>query len=187
MRYVLTGTPGSGKTALLRYLENKGFLVVEEAATATIALRHALGETEPWRSPAFVEEILALQQHRQQGLSTNGLAQFYDRSPICTYALAVHLGHPIPAALTAEIDRLEDERFYAREVFFVRNLGHVEPTAARRISFEDSLKFERTHEEVYRAFGYDLVDIPPAGLPDRAAAVLDRIERIDGGAGPASQ
>ncbi|GAB3411281.1 AAA family ATPase [Flindersiella endophytica] len=175
MRYVLTGTPGSGKTALLRYLEHEGFPVVEEAATATIALRHALGEIEPWRSPLFVEEILALQQQRQRTAGATGLTQFYDRSPICTYALAVHLGYPIPAALAAEIERLETKRFYAREVFFVRNLGYVEPTAARRISFEDSLTFERTHEDVYREFGYELVDVPPAGLPDRAAVILDRI------------
>lgn len=179
MRYVLTGTPGSGKTALLRCLENKGYSVVEEAATATIALRHALGETEPWRSPSFVEAVLALQQQRQRGPA----AWFYDRSPICTYALAVHLGRPIPAALTVEIERLESERFYAREVFFVRNLGHVEPTAARRISFEDALAFERVHEEVYREFGYELVDVPPASLPDRAAVIL---ERIDGGTRPSA-
>ena len=81
----------------------------------------------------------------------------------------------------SEVERLARERFYAREVFFVRNLGYVEPTAARRISFEDSLKFERVHEEVFRSFGYELVDVAPAALPDRAAAVL---KRIDGGAGP---
>jgi predicted ATPase len=182
MRYVLTGTPGSGKTALLRYLENVGYPVVEEAATATIALRHALGETEPWREPAFVESILALQQTRQErSAASDQPVQFYDRSPICTYALAVWIGVHVPDSLSAEVERLAGERFYAREVFFVRNLGYVEPTAARRISFEDSLKFERVHEEVYRSFGYELVDVAPAALPARAAAVL---ERIDGGAGP---
>ena len=31
-RYILTGTPGAGKTAILRALETEGFDVVEEAA-----------------------------------------------------------------------------------------------------------------------------------------------------------
>ena len=36
-RFVLTGAPGSGKTAILRQLEIYGLAVVEEAATDVIA------------------------------------------------------------------------------------------------------------------------------------------------------
>jgi len=36
-RYVLTGAPGSGKTALLGALRERGHAVVEEAATDVIA------------------------------------------------------------------------------------------------------------------------------------------------------
>ncbi|HEY6490385.1 MAG: AAA family ATPase [Terracidiphilus sp.] len=38
-RFILTGMPGSGKTALLRQLELEGFGVVEEAATDVITAR----------------------------------------------------------------------------------------------------------------------------------------------------
>ena len=37
-RYILTGTPGSGKTSLLHELKSQGYSVVEEAATDVIAL-----------------------------------------------------------------------------------------------------------------------------------------------------
>jgi hypothetical protein len=37
-RYIITGTPGAGKTAIIRQLELDGFSVIEEAATAVIAL-----------------------------------------------------------------------------------------------------------------------------------------------------
>ena len=40
-RYILTGAPGSGKTAILRQLEREGFGVVDEAATDVIALEQA--------------------------------------------------------------------------------------------------------------------------------------------------
>ena len=46
-RYVLTGAPGSGKTVIIRQLEVDGFSVVEEAATALIALKQAPGLDEP--------------------------------------------------------------------------------------------------------------------------------------------
>jgi predicted ATPase len=36
-RYVVTGGPGAGKTAVIRQLEMDGFSVVEEAATDIIA------------------------------------------------------------------------------------------------------------------------------------------------------
>ena len=56
-------------------------------------------------------------------------------------------------------------------MLFVRNLGFCEPTSARRISFEESLVFERVHEEVYRELGYQLVDVPAADLEGRIAAL----------------
>jgi predicted ATPase len=37
-RYILTGAPGAGKTAIIRQLELDRFSVVEEAATDVIAL-----------------------------------------------------------------------------------------------------------------------------------------------------
>jgi predicted ATPase len=42
-RFILTGAPGSGKTAIIRQLELDGFAVVEEAATDVIALEQARG------------------------------------------------------------------------------------------------------------------------------------------------
>jgi hypothetical protein len=38
------------------------------------------------------------------------------------------------------------------QVFFIRNLGFMRPTEARRISFQEALRFEPIHEEVYRRF-----------------------------------
>lgn len=58
-RYILTGAPGCGKTAILRQLELVGFGVVEEAATDVIALRQAQGVAEPWRESTDAVEFHA--------------------------------------------------------------------------------------------------------------------------------
>jgi predicted ATPase len=60
-RYILTGTPGAGKTAILRQLELNRHLVVEEAATDVIARENALGHVEPWHEAAFIDKIVTLQ------------------------------------------------------------------------------------------------------------------------------
>lgn len=61
-RYILTGAPGAGKTAILRQLELEGYGVVEEAATDLIAARQAHGVAEPWLRPGFVDTVAKLQK-----------------------------------------------------------------------------------------------------------------------------
>ncbi|WP_198655513.1 ATP/GTP-binding protein [Streptomyces geranii] len=176
-RYVLTGTPGAGKTSILRCLEELGYGVVEEAATAVIAQAQALGEDQPWTRASFIDEIVALQRQRQQQRQSEGTGsvQVFDRSPVCTHALATYLGRPVSQPLAEELDRITSAGVYERQVLFVRNLGFCEPTAARRISFEESLEFERIHEESYRAFGYEIIDIPAGDLAQRVATVNSTI------------
>ena len=171
-RFVLTGTPGAGKTAILRALERAGLPVVEEAATDVIALEQALGLPEPEQDPRFLDKIVSLQRARQLASPPAATEPvFFDRSPVCTLALARYAGLPVPAALAAELDRVLTGRVYEPEVFFVRNQGFVTPTAARRIGFDDSLRFERIHEQVYAEFGFRLTDVPAGPVPERAALV----------------
>jgi predicted ATPase len=171
-RYVLTGTPGSGKTSILRCMEVAGYFVIEEAATDIIALRQAQGIPEPWTRPSFIDDITNLQKQRQmQASNLASGVQFYDRSPICTYALSTYLGFPISIALSTEMERIEEGQIYQKQVFFIENLGFVEPTHARRISFEDSLRFEKIHEETYRSFGYEIVKVSPQKLSARVEKI----------------
>ena len=68
------------------------------------------------------------------------------------------------------------EGLYERAVFFIRNQGFVEATAARRISFADSLRFERIHEQAYRDLGFRLIDIPAGPLAERVALIEKAVE-----------
>ena len=60
---------------------------------------------------------------------------------------------------------------YQRRVFFVRLLGLVTPSAARRIGYADALVFERIHEQVCAEHGFELVDVPPGPVAARVRLV----------------
>lgn len=171
-RFIVTGAPGCGKTAIIRQLEHDGLSVVEEAATDVIALEQARGIAEPWVHPAFIDAVVNLQKQRQIHASRNrDELQFHDRSVFCTVALARYLGHPISMAFSLELERIRAESIFQERVFFVRNLGFVTPTEARRISFEEALRFERIHEETYRDFGFEIFPVEPGSVAERVAGI----------------
>jgi predicted ATPase len=175
-RYILTGAPGSGKTTLLRALETRGLAVVEEAATDVHLLMRARGFDAPHLAPSFLADILALQLSRQRRADAwTDDAVLFDRSPVCTLALAQFLGVPPPAGLREELDRLRDRGVYERQVFFVETLGFIVNDDVRRISYADTLRFAAVHAEVYERLGYALVRIAAAGVDERAAGVLAAI------------
>jgi predicted ATPase len=173
-RYILTGTPGSGKTSLLHELKRQGYWVVEEAATDVIAGEQMLGNPEPWVQPDFIDSIVRLQKQRQLEASTSpDELQWYDRSPMCTLALSRYLRYPASPSLLEEIEGIEREGIYQRRVFFIEHLGFCLPTEARKITFEESLVFEKIHEETYTSLGYDLIKIAPDALSERVHRIME--------------
>ncbi len=179
-RFILTGAPGAGKTEIIRHLQLGGFRVVAEAATDLIIAAQAQGIAEPWHDPQFVEAIAREQKEREAesaGLSDE--VQFYDRSVVCTAALAVYMGHAFPPFLISELDRITKERVYERQVFFVTNLGFVIPTGVRRITFKECLRFEEVHERTYRDFGFEVLYVGPGSVAERAKIIKSAVSKLN--------
>ncbi len=97
--------------------------------------------------------------------------RFSDGSPLCTLALVRYLDRPVPPVLAREVARVLDEQVYERDVVLVRPLGFVTATAARRISYQDSLTFEAFHEQVYGERAFRLIDVPAAAVEVRARLI----------------
>jgi len=106
-RFIVTGAPGAGKTAVVRQLELEGFSVVEEAATDVIAAAQTQGTAEPWRDPSFIDAIARLQRDRQIRASY----------PMIEKMLALRLLGMVEALKTQEQDAT------SRELSFLERLG----------------------------------------------------------------
>jgi len=146
--------------------------VVEEAATDIIAAAQARGIAEPWTHSSFIDSVAELQRQRLARASRQpDDVQFHDRSPVCTVALAAYLDHPISATLARELERIKIDKIYEPRVFFVRSLGFVTPSDARKISFEEAIRFERIHEKVYGTFGFELCPVEPRNFLDRVRLI----------------
>jgi predicted ATPase len=159
-------------------LKRQGYAVVEEAATDIIALEQGRGNLEPWKQSDFIDTIVHLQHQRQlTEVLEPGAVQFFDRSPLCTYALSRHLGYAPSRCLLNELERMERERIYQKQVFFIDHLEFIRPTEARRISFSEALSFEHIHEETYASFGYDCIHIAPCSVAERVSSVLAKCSR----------
>lgn len=169
-RYIVTGAPGAGKTTVLRALAADGYPVVEEAATDVIAVEQARGFAKPWTDPTFIDKIVTLQRDRE-ARSSDSDTVFFDRSPVCTLALSRYLSFAASPLLTTEIERIARDGLYSSTVFFIRQQGFLRATAARQISFDDSLDFERVHQHTYEQLGFRLIDVPAGPLADRVALI----------------
>ncbi len=173
--YILTGAPGSGKTSLINEFKKKDYLTVKEAATDIIAEEQLKGISEPWKNPEFIDKIVDLQKIRQESIKASGLC-FFDRSPICTYALSVYLGFEPSDSLLNELARIKEHQIYQKQVFFIENLGFITNTQARKITFRESLKFEEIHKKIYLDFDYELIFINKATTQIRMEQILEHIK-----------
>ncbi len=177
-RYILTGAPSSGKSTLIHELENKNYFVIHESATDIMQNEQAKGALAPWNNiDVFISNIVDLQKIREKKatLENRQAYQFFDRSPICTYALCLYMNYTPPLKLMNEIQRICENNIYDSKVFFIENLGFCEQNEIRKIDFNECLKFEKLHKQAYQKFGFECFWIPALNVTERVKLILNNL------------
>jgi predicted ATPase len=174
---VITGAPGTGKTAILRSLEST-LAHVPEPAREVLAEQRAIGGTGvPQSNPTrFVELLLERSIEKHGAALWRGQSVLFDRGiPDCV-AYARQLGvDPEPSRRAAAFYR------YAPTVLVTRPWAEIYATDdERKMSFEATLPFQRMMEEAYEEAGYGLVEIPRGPIEERGAFVLYLMEEWAG-------
>ncbi|HET9941454.1 MAG TPA: AAA family ATPase [Candidatus Eisenbacteria bacterium] len=171
-RIVVTGAPGTGKTAILSAIT--GIDIVPEPARIVLAEQRALDETgTPERDPRrFVELLLgrSIENHRN---AKAGKPVLFDRGVPDCIAYALLLGaDPEPCIQATSRYR------YEATVLVARPWAEIYTTDdERKMTFDATLEFQRLIEEAYLGAGYMLVEIPRGKLEERAAFVRHFLEQ----------
>jgi predicted ATPase len=173
--FILTGAPGSGKTAILGRLGNE-FRCVDEPAREILAEQRATGGRGTWDQDAslFVHLLLqrSIEKHAMARRSEGTV--IFDRGiPDCV-VYAVRAGiDPTPSLEAVDVYR------YQPHVLFLEPWSDIYETDEERImSFEDTVSFSQALRDVYERSGYTLVDVPRDPIADRAAFVRMSVARF---------
>jgi len=170
---VMTGAPGTGKTAILRSLEPT-LVHVPEPAREVLAEQRAIGGTGTPQSDAarFVELLLERSIEKHRAALERGQSVLFDRGVPDCIAYARQLGgDPEPCRNAAAICR------YEATVLVARPWAEIYTTDDERtMSFEATLPFQRLIEEAYEEAGYELVEIPRGSIAERAAFIGSFVE-----------
>jgi predicted ATPase len=81
---------------------------------------------------------------------------------------------PLPVLLD-EIDRCLKDGIYQNKVFFFENLGFIEHTDARKISYEDALIFEKIHLDVCKKFGFEIIMVRRESIAERCRFIITTV------------
>jgi predicted ATPase len=171
-RHILTGAPGTGKTAVVRAMPSD-VVVVQEPARDVLAEQRAAGRpiSNDGDEDRFVDLLLrrSIEQF-DYALRLDGTILFDRGIPDCI-AYAAYLGADMRRSLEAS----ESHR-YQPPVLLLTPWEEIYRTDDERtMTFQDVMAFHRAIRAAYRTAGYEIVEVPKASVDDRAAFVLDVI------------
>jgi predicted ATPase len=165
---ILTGGPGAGKTTLIRELECRGYRARPESARRILKEQALFGgrATGPTDFVLFAEMILAWEVRAFIDEQACAGPVFFDRA---LPEAAAMLGLPPPAHFARAAERFR----FARRVFVAppwREIYHQDEE--RKQTWDEALETDARCRAAYAHFGYELVDLPLAGVEDRADFVI---------------
>ncbi|HET7498792.1 MAG TPA: AAA family ATPase [Candidatus Eisenbacteria bacterium] len=172
-RFILTGAPGGGKTAILARL-GPGIRPVAEPAREVLAEERAAGGrgTPDQDAGRFVELLLARSIEKYEAAGS-GEPVLYDRGiPDCV-GYAVHLGaDPSPGVEAAVRYR------YHPQVLVLEPWEAIYTTDdERKMTYAQAVGFHEELLEGYRNAGYELITVPREPIEQRIAFIREFIAR----------
>ena len=172
-RFVITGGPGTGKTTMIRELEQMGFACMPEVARQIIQEQVRIGGTAlPWSDRREYARLMLLRSIESYQQTPPMQTTFADRG--------------IPDTLGyARLIALDDDREireacaryrYASLVFVTPPWEKIyEIDSERKQDFEEVVRTFHFLTRTYEECGYSLVEVPQASPKERALFILDHL------------
>lgn len=173
--FVLTGSPGSGKTTLIEALAAEGYATAPEAGRNIIRDQVIVGGSAlPWRDKTLFAELMLAWELRSHH-TVSGLAGpvFFDRGVLDTLAYLLLSGLPVPA----HMEKAAEHFRYNRRVFIAPPWPEIFSQDAERKQDLDEAK--RTFDalaDTYPRYGYELITLPRTSVEKRLAFIFEQLD-----------
>ncbi len=172
--YVITGGPGTGKSAIINNLEIVfGEYVIREAATDYILFQQSRGNNTPWLEEDFQEHVTRLQMQRRNMIPDNISRVFTDRD--VPDGLAFNdKNTDIYKSILEKAKRLTIDK-----VFLIEDLGFTETNKIRKEDHQEAMDIGNKLREVYRELGFEPISIPAGSVEERSRLILKYVNDLE--------
>jgi predicted ATPase len=172
-RVIVTGGPGSGKTALLTALAARGYPSRPDSARAIIQDRVRRGSSGRPAPAEFATAILRLDVEQYRRAPTDVAVVFFDRA----IPDALCMLHDAGLLSLAEAGQRVLDFPYSRHVFVAPPWEAIYTTDSERDQpFADAVRVHRRASDWYMALGFELIELPRVAVDRRCDFVVERLE-----------
>jgi predicted ATPase len=172
MKFVITGGPGSGKTATIEALKKRcdgwpeQYYFVNECAEEVIVEYQRNGIKNPTKLIELQYKIAKLQKEKEQEIPPDSIV-FLDRTMIDTLAYDKD-----PNLLEMVVNESKKAN-YAPFVFFMLSSPEIyRRTEIRQETYEEAIELSEKVRCVYNRLGYHTIDIPMGAVECRAKDIF---------------
>ena len=172
-RYVITGAPGTGKTAIINALKERGYSCIDENSREIIAEQIINGgEILPWKNQIAFENLISSKRAKQYASIPKDEICFFDRSTIdcIAYLKANNLES------SDEILEAIKNCVFNSNVFYAPIWEEIYTNdSERKESVQSAITIDKSLLETYIFFGYTLIEIPKLPTGERVDFILSKI------------
>jgi predicted ATPase len=175
--FVVTGGPGSGKSALIESLEQCGYARSVEAGRGVIQDQMTIdGRALPWRDPILFAELMLCWEMRSYHLAQHQVGPiFFDRGVPDVVGYLRLLGQSAPEHMQKALDTFR----YNRRVFIAPPWREIfRPDRERKQPFDEAVRTYEAMVATYSENGYDLIEIPRLSVEKRVRFVRDYVSPV---------
>jgi predicted ATPase len=172
--YVLTGGPGSGKTAVIEALHQTGYARTVEAGRGIIQDQVAIGgRALPWQDTAFFAELMLSWEMRSYHMAVQSAGPvFFDRGVVDVIGYLRLLSRPVPRHMEQAAECFR----YNRRVFIAPPWQEIfAQDRERKQDFEEAMRTYQAIAAAYAERGYELIEMPLSSVEGRTRFVLQNI------------
>lgn len=173
--FILTGGPGSGKSAVINSLRRKGYMTIEENGRKIIQQQVAVkGDALPWDNLIKFRDLM-LQQAIDDYLSVPESINpiFFDRGIIDIFSYSQLIGEVI----SEQPNNFAQQYEYNKIVFFFPPWEEIyTQDSERKQDYEEAIKTSHIIRMAYSKYYYELVEVPKTDVESRVAFILKTIK-----------